>query len=135
MTMITAMITPRGSASTMTMTLDKIPIPNSISNKILRPIPSLIPDKILNTIPIPEPKNRFIPEPDSDPDPNHDHEVIYLFDLESETKHNCKQYLVNFIEIKLIAHLICNRERKKANQTKKDWIRLLKLTQFTQTIK
>jgi hypothetical protein len=33
MAMITAMITPRGYASTMTMILDKIPILNSISNR------------------------------------------------------------------------------------------------------
>jgi hypothetical protein len=54
MAMITAMITPRGSASTMTMTLDNIPIPSSIPYQIQSPILSLIPDKIPNTIPIPE---------------------------------------------------------------------------------
>jgi hypothetical protein len=47
----------------MTMTSDKIPIPNSIPNQIQSPIPSLIPslipDKILNTIPIPEHKNPY----------------------------------------------------------------------------
>jgi hypothetical protein len=90
----------------------------------------------------PDPKldDKPDPKPDSKPDPGQDPEhdpdsstkkpdpfpnqiltqiqitttrsSIYLTS-KAKTNHNCKQFLANFLEVKLLANLICNRERKK----------------------